>query len=194
MRRSRLAECLGRQAVGKINMGSAGWAVSGGLSSCSYNPNMWEGIGAESRGWTGTLGACGSWKDLASSRHLQSQSSLSQQGESRQDCLISASLASLPTDAAPKQRSHHSPLLSWEQEMCQGGMRRDARAVMARQGRNRGLTFQESVSDPFVLPPGISLGHLFQGLDPFETEGGRNKSFVVILAGRTSCSGAARLS
>lgn len=39
-----------------------------------------------------------------------------------------------------------------------------------RQHRNRGLTFQEAVSDPFVLPPGVSLAHLFQGLDPFETE------------------------
>lgn len=59
---------------------------------------------------------------------------------------------------------------------------------MARQGSNRGLTSQEAVSDPFVLPPGISLGHLFQGLDPFEAEGVKKKSFVFILADRTSCS------
>lgn len=193
MRRSWLPECLGREAVGKINMDSAGWAVSGGLSSCSTTQTCGKELG-QSCGWTGTLGACGSWKDLAGSRHLQSQGRLGQRGESRQDCLIFARLASPPTHAAPKQRSHHSPLLSWEQEMCQGGMRRDARAGMARQGRNRGLTSQEAVSDPFVLPPGISLGHLFQGLDPFETEGVKNKSFVVILAGRTSCSGAALLS
>ena len=78
--------------------------------------------------------------------------------------------------------------------MHRGGMSRDARVGMARQGRNRELTSQEAVSDPFVLPPGISLGHLLQGLDPFETEGVKNKSFIFILAGRTSCSGAAWLS
>lgn len=46
---------------------------------------------------------------------------------------------------------------------------------MQEQGRNRGLTSQEAVSDPLVLPPGISLSHLLQGLDPFETEGVKNK-------------------
>lgn len=40
-----------------------------------------------------------------------------------------------------------------------------------RRGGNRGLTFQEAVPDPFVLPPGVSLGHLLEGLDPFGTKG-----------------------
>lgn len=40
-----------------------------------------------------------------------------------------------------------------------------------RRGGNRALTFQEAVPDPLVLPPGVSLGHLLEGLDPFGAEG-----------------------
>lgn len=38
-------------------------------------------------------------------------------------------------------------------------------------GGNRALTFQEAVPDPLVLPPGVSLGHLLEGLDPFGAQG-----------------------
>lgn len=40
-----------------------------------------------------------------------------------------------------------------------------------RRGGSRALTFQEAVPHPLVLPPGVSLGHLLEGLDPFGTEG-----------------------
>lgn len=61
------------------------------------------------------------------------------------------------------------------------------RTEVARQRGGRALTSQEAVADPFVLPPGVSLGHLLQGLDPLENR--RSKKPGV---GHSSTSGARR--
>lgn len=56
-----------------------------------------------------------------------------------------------------------------------------------RRAGSTGLTFQEAVPDPFVLPPGVSLGHLLQGLDPFGTEGFKRRKKIPKRSVRTDC-------
>lgn len=70
----------GYRGSSEKELDSAGWAVSAGLSGCSPSHMFRLESGQSLVG--------GSWTDLAGSRHLQSQGSLGQPEESRQDGLI----------------------------------------------------------------------------------------------------------
>lgn len=64
------------------------------------------------------------------------------------------------------------------------------RTEVARQRGGRALTSQEAVADPFVLPPGVSLGHLLQGLDPLENRGSKKPELgTAPRAGREQAAG-----